>query len=140
MKHFQGTQQVEPGIYMNTHGLNIESQSEAGPLPGSESERYYRIPPVALLIVGPVLGLVYAIFLPFVGFVMLGKLIVGKTAELALDATRASLRVLRPSWQPSMAFLSRSKHRKDEKPQDDSWSREAEARIADEEDHKEEAN
>ncbi len=140
MTHYEGNQQVEPGLYMHSRNFNIESHLEAGPLPGSESERYYRIPPVALLIVGPVLGLVYAIFLPVVGFFMLGKLIATKATELALDATRASLRVLRPSWQPAMAFLSRSKQRKNAEQEDDSWSRSAEEKLAEDEDRDEAAN
>ncbi len=131
MKHYEGSHQVEPGIYMHSRSFTIESRSEAGALPGDESEHYYRIPPVGLLIVGPVLGLVYAIFLPVIGFAMLGMLIATKVANLALDATRASMRVLRPSWQPAMAFLSRSKQREDERSEDDSWSRDVEERLAD---------
>ena len=130
MRHYQGSERVESGIYLHSRNFNIESHVEAGPLPGSESERYYRIPPVALLIVGPVLGLVYAIFLPVVGFLMLGQLIATKATELALDATRASMRVLRPSWQPSMAFLSRSKQGTNGEHEHDSWSRDAEERLA----------
>lgn len=130
MRHYEGNQQVESGIYLHSRSFHIESHVEEGPLPGNDSDRYYRIPPVALLIVGPVLGLVYAIFLPVVGFVMLGKLIATKATDLALGATRASLRVLRPSWQPSMAFLGRSKQRKDAQREDDSWSRDVEERLA----------
>jgi len=40
---------------------------------------------------------------------MVGWLLVGKVAELAADAAGASLRVLRPAWQPAYSFLTRTK-------------------------------
>mgnify|MGYP003407259543 CR=1 FL=1 len=50
-------------------------------LPGSAEERYLRLPTVALLVLGPIMGLAFAMFLPFIGFALLATQIVRKVAH-----------------------------------------------------------
>ena len=40
-------------------------------LPGAEEVNYIRVPTIALMVLGPMLGGVYMMFLPFIGFAML---------------------------------------------------------------------
>src|SRR5574341_1039637 len=68
MKRYTGSETVEPGLYFNARQLSFKSVDETGPLPGSRAEVYRRVPILVLLVVGPILGLVYAVFLPFIGF------------------------------------------------------------------------
>ena len=70
------------------------------------------MPALALLVVGPLMGLAYAIFLPLIGFAMVGGVVLRKAGELAVEAGQAGSRVLRPAWQPARAFLSRGKTRR----------------------------
>ena len=109
MKHYKGTEKVEPGLYFNLRQLSFKSMDDEGPLPGRTEDIYRRVPTLALLVVGPLLGFVYVVFLPFIGFAMVAWLLGVKTAQVATGAARGAVRVLTPGWEPSMAFLSRSK-------------------------------
>ncbi|MBI2526200.1 MAG: hypothetical protein HYV93_09480 [Candidatus Rokubacteria bacterium] len=109
MKAYRGSDKVEPGLYFNARELSFKSVEEEGPLPGSPVEVFRRVPILVLLIVGPLLGLVYAVFLPFIGFAAVAWLLSVKAVQLGRGAAREAVRVLRPGWEPSLAFLSRSR-------------------------------
>ena len=116
MTRHQGTEQVEPGLYVNLRQLAFKPLSESGPLPGSQTDVYYRVPIVVMLLAAPLMGLAYVVFLPFIGFAMVAYLLGGKGLQLAGGAAREAARVLRPAWEPSLAFLSRSKPAKPTEP------------------------
>ena len=81
MATFQGNTSVAPGLYFNVRELRFVSMDDGGILPGEAKDTYRAVHPLALLLVGPVVGLVYAIFLPLIAFVMIGAVIVRKLAE-----------------------------------------------------------
>jgi len=111
MKRFKGNETVAPGLYFNLRQLSFKSMEHEGRLPGTEAEVYHGVPWFVLMFAGPFLGLIYVIFLPFIGLAMVLWLLAGKTAELIGSAAASAVRVLRPGWEPSMAFLSRSKRK-----------------------------
>ena len=121
MKRYQGNQEVEPGLYFNLSQLSFKSIEEKGPLPGGEEDVYRRTPVAALLIAGPILGLAFVVFLPFVGFALLGWLVAGKAVAWTTDAAVAFGRVVRPAWRPAAAFLSRAKLAKPAHKEPDPW-------------------
>lgn len=101
----RGGDLVKFGFYWNV--ARWEAQivpAEGGQLKGSAETKYVRMPLLALLIVAPLMGAAYAMFLPFIGFVMVlmaltGRLKAGTTTpppaeegaeELALAGTAAS--------------------------------------------------
>lgn len=138
MRRYYGNEKVEPGIYFCFRQLSFKSLDEEGRLPGTPECVYRQVPAVALLVIGPLLGLAYAIFLPLIGFVMLGRIVLAKLAEVTADVALASLRVLRPAWQPARAFLARHKRSRTDDEDEDAWAEEVRAEIeeaADEEDH-----
>jgi hypothetical protein len=91
-------------------------------LPGNSQDRYFRVPTLALIVAGPVLGGVFVIFLPFIGFGMLAWVAGGKLVELGGRVTAASVSVLTPAWRPAMAFLSRGKVAKRVTKREDTWA------------------
>ncbi len=129
MRHYRGTEKVEPGLYLNLRQLSFKSIDETGCLPGAPDDVYRRVPALALLLVGPIMGLAFVVFLPLIAFVMVGWLLAVKTGHLAVDATRAGARVLRPGWEPSLAFLSRSKPGKTEGGETDEWAKAAREKL-----------
>ncbi|MEK7372512.1 MAG: hypothetical protein AAB265_13770 [candidate division NC10 bacterium] len=129
MKRYTGSETVEPGLYFNPRQLSFKSVDEEGPLPGSTDEVYRRVPILVLLVVGPILGLVYAVFLPFIGFVMVTSLLGVKAVQLAGGAARGAVRVLRPGWEPSMAFLSRSRPTKTKREAPDEWAEDVRKKL-----------
>ena len=129
MRHYRGSETVEPGLFFNPRHLSFTSIDDEGPLPGSTDEVYRRVPMLALLVAGPLLGLAYVIFLPFIGFAMVTWLLGVKALHLAGGAAREAVRVLTPGWEPSMAFLSRSKPTKTTRAVADKWAEEVEKKL-----------
>ena len=138
MTTYTGRQQVEAGIYLNTQTFSIETLNAVGNLPGTELENYRRIPMIAMLAAAPILGLVYVMFLPLIGFGMVLHLLGTKTMQLVGDAATEGVRVMRPSWAPAFAFLSRNKAAKPEvvaANPTDKWSADVEKKLNDDEHH-----
>ncbi len=128
MTRYHGKQNVEPGIYLNLRELSFKSLDDEGHLPGKETSVYYRVPALVLLVAAPLLGLVYAIFLPLIGFMMLGAFLASKFYGVAKQAADATVLVLRPAWQPARAFLTRGKRAKGKEKQakgEDAWAEKA---------------
>jgi len=62
------------GFYFNTRSWEIElHRKDGGALPGGERDLYVRVPAVALLLLGPVMGFFFVIFLPFIGFALVAR-------------------------------------------------------------------
>jgi len=111
MKRFTGTECVRQGMYFNIRRCLLVSAGEGERLPGTEHNTYRRVPQSLFFILGPLFGLVFIIFLPVLGFVFFGILLVQKLA-LALHAAKsASVRVLSPVWEPLLAFFHRGSHK-----------------------------
>jgi hypothetical protein len=141
MTRYHGNQIVDPGIYLNLRELSFKSLDDTGRLPGGEEAVYRQVPALVLLVAAPLIGLVYAIFLPLIGFMMLGTFLAGKLFAVTKQAAEASVPLLRPAWQPARAFLSRAKPAKKapekaaaEDEDEDEWAEEARQEAEDEED------
>ena len=136
MKTYTGRQTVEAGIYLNTKTFAVQMLDKTGTLDGTELETYRRIPMLLMLAAAPVLGLAYVMFLPFIGFATVLHLVGTKTLQLAGEAATEGVRVLRPSWAPALAFLTRSKPAKPtpaaDKPED-TWKENVEKQLNDDE-------
>ncbi len=111
-----GGEKAGKGNYWNFEtGERITLEHE-GVLPGDDSAVYYRANPLMILAVGPILGLVYAAFLPFIGIAMIAKLaitkVIGRPAE-------GLTRVATFNWRPTEAYLAGRRHKKSETPTKD---------------------
>ena len=74
MTRFTGGETVEAGFYWNRGKLAAEVIPAAGgTLPGTGETVYTRIPWPVLLVVAPVMGGAFAMFLPFLGLAMLAR-------------------------------------------------------------------
>lgn len=134
MTTYTGTQTVHNGFYLNTKTFTLTTLSEPGTLPGTELETYRRVPMAAMLVAAPVLGLAYVMFLPLVGFAMVLHLVGRKAFHVVADAAAEGVRVLRPSWAPALAFLTRSKPAtpaKTETTEPDAWKDDVEKQLND---------
>jgi hypothetical protein len=83
-----GGRQVKGGYYFNPRGLRIVAVSgKTGALAGDPSERFVRVPGLAVLLLAPILGGMFVVFLPVIGFVLVGQhflRLVGKGAGRVL--------------------------------------------------------
>ena len=80
---FTGGEHVKAGFYWNLRewAAHIVPR-EGGPLPGAEEARYLRVPLPVLLLVAPLMGAAYAMFLPFIAFAMVAMYLVGLLKRL----------------------------------------------------------
>ncbi|MBA4371961.1 MAG: hypothetical protein C0402_03770 [Thermodesulfovibrio sp.] len=107
IKH-KGGEKVSKGNYWNiTNGQRVIVRSEET-LPGGSNATYYKANPLIVLAAGPVLGLLYAAFLPFIGIAMVMQLLLTKLFALGVDEMA---KVSTFNWSPAASFLAGRKHK-----------------------------
>ncbi len=96
----RGGTRVKAGFYFNVARWNLVVVPKGGGvLAGTDKDRYARVPALVLLGLAPVMGGLYVMFLPFIGFAMVAAAagtkaldLVRKTAaterEIAEDKTK----------------------------------------------------
>ena len=112
LKH-NGGERVGKGTYWNLgNGERVDIQEE-GILPGNGKKTYYRMPAAAIIVAAPVLGLMYAAFLPFIGIAMAMKLVGQKMGGRVMETVQGTASF---GWRPSESYLSgrKKKAKKDE--------------------------
>ena len=88
MFRHRGGDHVGAGYYWNREDWSIvELSREGGILPGNRELAYVRIPLLLFLILAPVLGGLYVVLLPFVGFGMM-LVVLADAARQRLFASR----------------------------------------------------
>jgi len=109
---YKGGHKVEKGTYWNTStGERFEVEREQV-LPGNDHTIYIKAKSALVLIAGPILGLVFAIFLPFIGIVMTLGQFGRKVADSAVGHAAQSVAF---GWRPIEAYLAGRKRKKEEK-------------------------
>jgi hypothetical protein len=72
MARHQGGEVVKGGFYWNQAQWLVENvEGKFGMLPGGEDARYVRVPTVMMFLLAPLMGALFVIFLPFIGFALL---------------------------------------------------------------------
>ena len=107
----KGGEKVSKGNYWNYSNGERVSMDAEGTLPGNGTATYYKANPVVILAVGPVLGLLYAAFLPFIGIAIVMKLVATK---LFAGTMSEMARVSTFNWSPVASYLAgrRQKNKK----------------------------
>lgn len=108
----KGGQKVAAGTYWNfSNGSRVQMEQE-GVLPGSETTRYIKAPVPVMLMAAPLIGLVFAVFLPFIGIVMTLSLVAKKLMAGVESAAAGSMSF---GWRPIQAYLTGKKAKKAER-------------------------
>ena len=106
----KGGHTVKAGTYWNLANGNRVRMEQEGALPGSGQTRYIKAPVVVMLMAAPVIGLVFAVFLPFIGIAMTLSLVGKKLVESATSAAAGSMSF---GWRPIEAYLAGKKRKKE---------------------------
>ena len=88
----RGGEAVRFGFYWNVAEWEAQVVPAAGgTLKGEETARYLRLPLLAVLIVAPLMGAAFAMFLPFIGIAMVAMFLMGrlKAPETRMDPPAA---------------------------------------------------
>ncbi|WP_242360148.1 hypothetical protein [Anaeromyxobacter sp. SG17] len=107
MTRHTGGSKVESGYYWSPRRWGVEVvPPEGGRLPGDATARYLRLPFLLVLAVVPLAGLVFLMFLPFIGFYLFANALVKKlTGGVKRGATELASTVS-PGWTPGEAHLT----------------------------------
>ena len=109
MLNYRGGHTVGKGTYWNLARGERVDIAEQGLLPGDSTTRYARMSTVAVLLAGPVFGLLYAVFLPFIGIAMTLILIARKLSE---GLVRVAVKSTSFGWRPIEAYLDGKRRQK----------------------------
>jgi len=98
---------VKGGFYFNRDRLGLVAvNGKEGTLPGDEGHRFVRIPALAVVLLAPLLGGLFVVFMPFIGFALvlqhLGRLSVSGVRR----AGRGLLGTVAPTWRPGEAYFA----------------------------------
>jgi len=117
MRQHEGGEKVPGGFYWKQNNWEIEVvKGDEGTLPGDADTTYVRIPTLAMLVGAPVMGGLFVVFLPFLGFVMLANHLGKKAAKGLKQAADEVGAAVGPAWQPGEAhFAGKKKAKKGKK-------------------------
>ncbi len=107
MARYEGGTKVPGGYYWNPREWSVTSvEGESGTLPGRHGEGYVRLHWIAALLLAPVLGGLFVVFLPFIA---IGMVIDGAARALFGGARRGAADLaatVTPGWRPGEAHLT----------------------------------
>lgn len=110
IKHIGG-ETVTKGNYWNFSNGDRISMDNGGTLPGGRTATYYKANPLFILALGPVLGLIYAAFLPFIGLAIIAKMLLTKLFGRTLEGLS---QVAAFNWSPAQAYLAGRRQKQNE--------------------------
>lgn len=114
-KHVGGTD-VKAGFYWNLKKWEMVTLSGiGGRLPGNFEDSYLKVPVVAFLVIAPVMGGLYAFFLPFIGFAMVAAFLGRKIGVAGRAAVARVGGLVSPQWAPGEAYLAGKRGKKNSK-------------------------
>jgi len=106
----EGGMAVRTGFYWNLRSWQLLTvPRQGGFLPGGIDDRYVRVPVLLMLLLAPLMGALYVIFLPFIGFAMLASFVARKSAVAARSAFMGVMATISPQWRPGEAYLAGKK-------------------------------
>ncbi len=113
MLRYYGGEQVSKGSYWDRRtGEVIHVGPEGGQLPGGADVAYWKMSESIMVVLGPLLGLFYVVFLPLIGFLMLFYHIARFLAQSTRALAYELVGVLSPKFRLSEAYLAQVKRRK----------------------------
>ncbi|WP_242392742.1 hypothetical protein [Anaeromyxobacter oryzisoli] len=106
MAKYTGGSTVKGGYYWNPRSWKVEViPSEGGRLP-AEGAKYVRVPFPALFVMVPLLGALFLVFLPFIGFALFAHALVKKVTGGVKEGATDLAATMSPGWRPGEAHLA----------------------------------
>lgn len=105
----KGGEKVKAGTYWSVTTGELASIPQQGVfLPGGAEQRFIRAPLPLMLLLGPLAGAAYVMFLPFIGFATVAAFLGQRSWQGAKAGGRAVTHMVAlPTWAPGIAQLTR---------------------------------
>ncbi len=95
------------GYYVGTRSWTLRAVAKDGQrLDGAPGERHVRVPLPAAVALAPLLGALFVVFLPVVGFWLAGVAAARPALRLVARLTEKLAATVEPGWQPGEAHLT----------------------------------
>jgi hypothetical protein len=128
MRRHQGGDRVKAGFYFNLESWEVTTMSgQGGVLGGTANSRYLRVPLPLLLVLAPLMGAAFAMFLPFIGIAMVLDFAAKRMWAAGREAMHAAVTAVSPRAQTGEAYFTGEAGKKGDEKKDG----EAEARLKD---------
>ncbi|GAO03736.1 hypothetical protein [Anaeromyxobacter sp. PSR-1] len=103
---FKGGSAVQSGYYLNLSRWSIEPVAKDGErLPQGKGE-WRRVPVALALVLTPVLGATFLMFMPVIGFVLLAQAIAMRAVRTFRGPAEELAATMSPGWQPGEAHFT----------------------------------
>lgn len=107
MTTYAGGENVSSGYYLDTSSFGFAHVArDGGKLPGGDERSYARVPVAAVLLAAPVLGGLFVVALPFIGFGVAAYAAVRRLAGLGRAGAREVAATVVPPLVPGEAHLT----------------------------------
>jgi hypothetical protein len=107
MATMTGGMQVRNGYYWNMGKWEVIPVARDGEvLPGARSDKFLRIPLIAVFAILPVMGGLFVVFLPFIGFALAIYAAVKPLVALFHRSAQDLAATVTPGWQPGEAHFT----------------------------------
>jgi len=107
MTAISGGMQVRGGYYWNMGKWEVIPVARDGEkLPGAHADKFLRIPLVAVFAILPIMGGLFVVFLPFIGFALAIYAAVKPLAALFHKSAQNLAATMTPGWQPGEAHFT----------------------------------
>lgn len=112
---WKGEQEAGAGTYWDMSSGERITIEDQGTLPGDASTKYIKASSAMVLLLGPFVGLAFAIFLPFIGIALaisfVGKKVAIATKKNVEDMVSAGAKNIFFAWRPLHAYLAKKRQR-----------------------------
>ncbi len=98
---------VRKGYYFGGASWTVQAVAQDGTvLPGDAGERYLRVPLPVVVAIAPLLGALFVVFLPCLGFVLAAQAAARPVVRLFAHSATEIAATMQPGWQPGEAHLT----------------------------------
>jgi hypothetical protein len=98
---------AKTGYYFNLESWEVHPIPADGErLPGEAGQQWIAIPTVAALVLTPILGLTFLMFLPFIGFYLTIEAALQPLVRVFKHEATELAATMSPGWQPGAAHLT----------------------------------
>ena len=97
---------VNSGYYFNAARWHVEPIANDGDRLPEGNGRWMKVPTAAALLLVPILGATFLMFLPLIGFVLLAQALAAKTFSLFHAHATELAATVSPGWQPGEAHFT----------------------------------
>jgi hypothetical protein len=115
MTTYAGGTQVKSGYYVDTSSFGFAHVArDGGKLPGRDDRSYTRVPVALVLVAAPVLGGLFVVALPFIGFGVTAYAVGKRLAGIGRAGAREVAATVAPPFVPGEAHLTGDAREKSE--------------------------